>query len=387
MVGTWAQQVAMGWLVYRLTGSVWMLGLLGFASGISMLLLAPFGGVLCDLFDRRRLMYITQCLMLFQSIVLLLLVWSGIVRPWHLIILTALLGAVAAIDTPIRYSLISKLVDDRANISNAIALNSLLMNGTRAIGPAAASLLLALWGEAACFAYNAVTFLFMLYALKRMHWKEVPAPTASFQMRFFADGVKHARDNPPVWKPLLFVAIVAFTISQYPALMPAVVDTLYEGGSAELGMFLSCAGVGSVVSALVLVRWGHAADLPKIASIGGLLAGAAMTLMALIEISWLGAALMIFVGGGMIAAVASTNTWLQKSISDAYRGRIMGLFSMAAIGVQPLGSIVSGAAGSFVNIRYVLFVNGILCLIGAAIYARRRPLVINKHQQHAEGGD
>lgn len=383
MIGTWAQRIAMGWLIYRLTGSVWMLGLLGFSGGIFMLLLAPFGGVLSDLFDRRRLMFVTQCLMLIQAIALLIIVWFGVVRPWHLIFLATVLGIISAIDTPIRYSLIPRLVTDRANIPNAIALNSLLMNGARVIGPAVGSLLLTTSGETACFALNAATFVFMLYSLSRMHWIEAPASAVGSQMRFFADGIKHVRDNPLVWKPLLFIAVVSFTVSQYPTLMPAVAEIIYKGGPAELGVFLSCAGTGSVFSALLLAKWGHTADLPKIASVGGLFAGAAMVLIAFVNIPLLGAILMVFIGGGMIAAIASTNTWLQNSISEAYRGRIMGLFSMAAMGIQPLGSIVSGAIGNFVDIRCVLFLNGMLCLSGAAIYVRRRPPVI-KHVEHGD---
>jgi MFS family permease len=372
MIGTWAQRIAMGWLVYRLTGSVWMLGLLGFSSGISMFLLAPFGGVLSDVFDRRRLLFITQWLMLAQAVALVILVWSDAVRPWHLISLAILLGTISAFDTPVRQSLISQLLTNRANIGNAIALNSLLMNSARVLGPSMASVLLTAWGETACFALNAVSFFFMLYALHAMDWKQTAVHEASFQLQLFTDGAKHAWNNPALRRPLAFAAVVSFTAGQYPTLMPAIVETLYKGGPARLGVLMSCSGIGAILSALMLARHPHAADLPKFSIVGGLSAGLAMTALALVDMFWVGAALMVFVGGGMIASIASTNTWLQNTIDESYRGRIMGLFAMAAFGMQPFGSIVSGAIGTVADIRCILLVNGLLCAGGAVIYASRR---------------
>lgn len=373
MIGTWAQRIAMGWLVYRLTGSVWMLGLLGFASGISMFLLAPFGGVLSDLFDRRRLMFITQWMMLAQAVALVALVWSGVVRPWHLIVLSVLLGTISAIDTPVRQSLISKLLTNRANIANAIALNSLLTNCARVLGPAAASLLLTAWSETACFALNAASFLFVLYALHAMDWKETAMPQARFKLQLFTDGARHAWNNPALRRPLAFVAVVSFTVGQYPTLMPVIAEALFKGGPARLGILMSCGGIGAILNAFMLMRRAHAADLPKFAAIGGLLAGLAMAALALAHTFWLGAALMVFVGGGMIASIASTNTWLQNTVEESYRGRTMGLYAMAAFGVQPFGSIVSGAIGAVADIRTILMLNGLLCAGSAILYANLRP--------------
>ena len=373
MIGTWAQRIAMGWLVYRLTDSVWMLGLLGFASGISMFLLAPFGGVLSDMFDRRRLMFVTQWMMLAQAVALVILVWSDAVRPWQLIALAILLGTISAIDTPVRQSLISNLLSNRANIVNAIALNSLLMNSARVIGPTVASLLLTAWGETACFALNAASFFFMLYALHAMDWKETSLSQARFKLQMFTDGVRHARNDPALWRPLAFVAVVSFTVGQYPTLMPAIVETLYKGGPGRLGILMSCSGIGAILSALMLARHALPGDLPKFASIGGLLAGLAMAALAFTGVFWLGAVMMVIVGGGMIASIASTNTWLQNTVDESYRGRILGLFAMAAFGVQPFGSIVSGAIGEVADIGSILLLNGFLCAGGAAVYAWRRP--------------
>lgn len=371
MVGTWAQRVAMAWLAYRLTGSVWILGVLGFASGISMLVLAPFGGALCDRYDRRRLMLVTQWLMLLQALALLGLTWSGWIGAWHLVALALVLGTISAIDTPIRHTLIAKLVPERERLSNAIALNSLLMNGARVAGPAIASLLLALFSEAACFALNAASFAFMLIALHRMRWNDAAPSKQTLTLRFLADGLRYARDHAPIRRSLLFVAVVSLTVSPYTNLMPAIVGELYTQGSSALGLLLSSGGVGAVLSALMLANQRTARRMPLLGVAGAAVSGAAFGLLPLAPALWWAAGLMVLVGGGMITAVASSNIWIQHEVDESMRGRVMGLYAMAALGMQPVGSLAAGALGAAVGMPLMLVANGFACALAAGLYLRR----------------
>lgn len=374
MAGTWAQRIAMAWLAYRLTDSVWMLGLLGFASGVPMLVLAPFSGALCDLYDKRRLMLGTQALMLTQSIVLSVLVWRGSIQPWHLLALATLLGVLTAIDTPVRYALVPKLVQSD-NIANAIALNSLLMNCARVVGPGLASLLLTFTNELACFALNTASFFVMLFCLWRIRWGEAQAQGDGFRLRFFSEGLRHVAAHPGLRNPMFFAALIALTISTYPTLMPAIAMTYTPSGPKTLGVFMVCAGMGSVCSALLLARQSSfpSAHLPRIAGASGVVAGVAMTGLGFCDTVWLGSALMLAVGGGMVGAIASTNMWLQNAVTDDYRGRVMGLFAMASIGMQPLGSLASGAVGHALDMHQVLALNGAACVLGSVLYSRWRP--------------
>lgn len=369
MFGTWAQRVGVGWLAYRLTESVWMLGILGFAGGISMLLLAPYGGVLSDKYDRRKLMLLTQSLMMVQASALAVLAWLGKVEPWHLVALALFLGIVFAIDTPIRHSLIPRLVKNREQLPNAIALNSVLMNGARFVGPAVAAVVIQRYGEAFCFALNAATFVVIIYTLTRMRWDSEPARTSSTNIkRLLADGFSHARNHKPTRDALVFVAVVSFTVSQYPSIMPAIAARLYDGGPSQLGFLLSCAGIGAVCMAMVLARWSSVATLPRLSGVGAMVAGACMAALPTMKAIWFGGTLMYLLGAGLLAAIAGTNTWLQHNVHDAIRGRIMGLYSMAAFGAHPIGSMLSGAMGEWINLPFVLTLNGLVCVVAGAYY-------------------
>jgi len=372
MIGTWAQRVAMAWLAYKLTDSVWIVGVVGFAGGVSMLLLSPIGGVLSDLGDRRRLMFITQSLMLAQSIVLIALTLSGLIQPWHLVALALFLGTVTAFDTPIRISLVPGLIEDRADLPNAVALDSLLLNVARVIGPAVAGTLLATLGETSCFALNAVSFLAVLIALKCMHWKKSESRRITQPGLFFLDGLQYIRDTPAVRNALIFAAASSYLINPYSTLMPAIAAELFNGGPREIGNLLSCAGVGALLSVFCLAstRAISSSRLRWIACAGTVASGLALSLLAASGRLTIGMGMMVFVGGGMVAVAATTKMLLQWEVDEEYRGRVMGFIGVTQIGMQSVGSIGGGALAEAIGIRYALLIHGILCLAVAALYAR-----------------
>ncbi len=254
LIGTWLQQVAMGWLTYRLTGSAWLLGVVAFCGSAGILLFGTFAGVVADHVNRRRALYVTQSLMLAQAVVLALLVWSGHIAVWHLIVLALWLGVVSAFDIPLRQSLWVHLVEDRNDLPNAIALNSFLVNVARAIGPALGGLLLAVASEAVCFALNALSFLAVIVAIGRMRWAREPSPVArkGSWWASWVEGFRYVSDHGPARTLLILVALLSWTINPYSSLLPVYAKDIFGGGPQTLGFLLAAAGAGALASTLYL---------------------------------------------------------------------------------------------------------------------------------------
>ncbi|HET9047091.1 MAG TPA: MFS transporter, partial [Casimicrobiaceae bacterium] len=249
-VGTWLQQVAMGWLTYRLSGSAWLLGVVAFSANAGMLVFGTWAGVLADRVHRRRALYLTQSLMLLQAVVLATLTALGYIQVWHLIALALFLGIVSSFDIPVRQSLYVYLIDDRADLPNAIALNSFLVNAARVIGPALAGVLLAIVSEAACFALNALSFAAVIIAVARMKFPREPgaAARASGWWSSWLEGFRYASRHPPARALLALVAALAWTITPYSSLMPIYAKDVYGGGPHTLGFLLAAAGAGALGS-------------------------------------------------------------------------------------------------------------------------------------------
>ena len=366
VMGTWLQQVAMGWLTYRLSGSAWLLGVVAFCGSAGILLFGTFAGVVADHVHRRRALRVTQSLALLQAVVLAVLTWSGHIAVWHLIALSLWLGLVSAFDIPLRQSLWVHLVDDRADLPNAIALNSFLVNGARVVGPALAGLLLAAVSEAVCFALNALSFVAVIVAIGRMRWAHEPPP-AVWRGGFWAswvEGFRFVYRFAPARAMLVVVATLAWTISPYSSLMPVYAKDIYGGGPQTLGLLLSAAGAGALVSTLYLAGRATVRGLVRV------IAGAAMTtslaLAAFAYLAYLPLALvlMVAVGGGLILAAASVSTILQTIVPDRLRGRVAGFFTLAFLGMAPLGNIAAGAVADLAGVQAAFAANG---LIGAAM--------------------
>lgn len=374
LIGTWMQQVAMGWLTYRLSGSAWLLGVVAFCANIFILLLGPFAGVLADRVDRVRALYLTQTLLALQATTLAVLTWFGWVEVWHLIALATFAGVVAAFDVPLRQTLYVNLVDDRSVLPNAIALNSFMVNAARVIGPALAGALLALATEAVCFALNAFSFVAVLAALHRVHWpKTAPSASRGGFLDNWNEGARYAFGFAPIRSVLLVIAAAAWTISPYSSLMPIYAKDIYGGGPQTLGWLLSAAGAGALASTFYLAGRDTIVGLGRVIALATVTAGLALAAFAFLRVFAVGVLLMTLVGGGVILAASSTNTVLQTIVEDRLRGRVLGFFTMAFLGVAPLGNLAAGALARQFGAPATFAFNGLVCAAAGLWFWSRLP--------------
>ena len=371
-VGTWMQQIALAWLIYRLTGSPFMLGLATFAGNIPILFLAPFGGVWSDRLNRRRAMMLTQALSLLQAAVLAGLTFAGRIEVWHLLAAAAFLGVVNAFDTPLRQAFLLEMVGSRENLPNAIALNSLMMNGSRLVGPALAGAVLAAAGEAWCFLINAASYLAMLAALAAM--RLAAAPVQKNKQNWLAglrEALHFAWNFAPSRYLIGLVALVSFVATPYASLMPVFARDLLGGDASTLGLLVGASGAGAMAGVLYLAGRRGAAGLERLIAAAGFSAGIGLVLFSQSATLWLSIALLPLVGFGIITVAASVNTILQLVAPDAMRGRLVSLHIAAFLGVMPVGSLVFGLIAERFGVAATVATGGTLCLIGALWFASR----------------
>jgi MFS family permease len=370
LAGTWMQQIAMIWLAYRLSNSAAVLGMVGFASQIPILLLGPFAGVLTDRFDRRRILIATQSLAMLQAVVLTVLTWQGRVSTEWLIGLAFVLGTVNALDLPARQAFSAQLVDKREDLPNAIALNSMLMNSARFVGPALAGFAVATIGEAWCFAINAVSYFAVLLALLAIDTKPHNADGTP-AWRAFREGVAYVLGHRQIRPRLLMVAAVSFLVTPYAVLMPLFASEIFRGDARTYGLLIASAGIGSLLAGLYLASRQDTERLPRRVADAVLVAGAALSVFAVNH--WLALAfpIVMVLGFAVITIIAGSNTMIQVQVEDTYRGRVMAIFSMAFLGIAPLGSFTVGHLAHWAGVQPVLFACGIGTL-AVGLAARRR---------------
>jgi MFS family permease len=374
LIGTWAQQVAMGWLTWRLTGSPFLLGLVAFCANVGMLALGTFAGVLVDRVDRRRALIVTQSLLMMQATALAVLAWLGVIQVAHLIGLALFLSVVQTFDVVLRQSSYVRFVEDRADLANAIALNSMMVNGARVVGPAVAGLLLAVTSEAVCFAINAVSFLAVLTSLVRMHWPAEPRHASAVGWwTSYVEGARYAFGFPPSRALLGIVATLAFTIAPYSSLMPIYAQVQFAGGPHTLGFLLAAAGLGAFASTAWLAGRSSVRGLGRVIGAAGLASGLALAAFSHLGVFPLALALMVIVGGGVILAAASSNSILQTIVEDRLRGRVAGFYTLAFLGVAPLGHMTAGAVAARIGVQATFLINGLACSLGALVFLRALP--------------
>lgn len=369
LAGTWMQQIAMIWLAWRLSGSAQVLGMVGFASQIPILVLGPFTGVITDRFDRRRILVATQSVALLQALALATLTWLEQASPGWLIAMAFVLGCVNALDLPARQAFSVQLVDDRADLPNAVALNSILMNAARFVGPALAGLAVAAIGEAWCFAINAASYLAVIIALLAID-STSPTTRHSSALAAFRDGLRYARSHADIGTRLLVVAAVAFLITPYAVLMPLFASTIFHGDSRTYGFLIACAGAGSLLAGGYLASRKDTEGLSKRTMNAVLVTGVALTLFALNDRLPLAFGIVMVLGFAVILVIAGSNTLIQVSVADHYRGRVMAIFSMAFLGIAPLGSFAVGQLAHAVGVRPTLLGCGIATVL-VGLLARR----------------
>jgi len=377
MMGTWLQQVAMGWLTYRLTGSAWLLGVVAFCANVGILLFGTWAGVLADRVRRRRALYLTQSLMLAQAIVLAVLTALDQVQVWHLIALALWLGTVSAFDIPVRQSLYVYLVEDRADLPNAIALNSFMVNAARVVGPALAGLLLAVVSEAVCFGLNALSFVAVIFAVARMHFPREPGPAAraSGWWSSWVEGFRYVSQFAPARALLLLVAVLAWTIAPYSSLMPIFAKDVYGGGPHTLGFLLAAAGSGALISTAYLASRENIRGLGRVIAGSAMICGVALAAFAYMSVFPIALVLMVAVGGGVILAAASANTILQTIVDDSLRGRVAGFYKLAFLGVAPLGNLAAGALADRLSAPAAFAINGVIAMLAAGWFWRHLPTI------------
>ena len=371
VAGTWMQQIAMAWLAYKLTNSALVLGLLGFASQVPILLFAPLGGVWSDRVDRRRLMMTTQALAMLQALTLALLAWQGWATPALLLGLAFVLGCINAVDVPARQSLVVHLVSDRTQLPNAIALNSFMMNATRFVGPALAGFIVAWAGEAVCFLLNAVSYLAVLVALAALHTR--PGGGASKPaLHALREGLDYTFSHRDIRLFLLLVAAVSFLVAPYVVMMPLYARTVLAGDARTFGLLVSSAGAGSLLASLLLASRVSIDGLAQRVTLAAILAGVALALFALTRVPVLAYPILMALGFSVVLVAAGSNTLLQSWVRDDMRGRVMAIFSVAFLGIAPLGSLATGSLAHVLGIRPTLFLFGALTALAGVAHRYRQ---------------
>ena len=372
LIGTWMQRLAMNWLVYRLTGSAFLLGVVNFAGQVPTLLFAPFAGVIADNYDRHRLLVATQALAMVQAMIIAVLVLADVIVVWHLVLLSVFLGIVNAFDSPIRQSLVIDMVEEREDIGNAIALNSSMVNGARLVGPSIAGMLIATVGEGMCFLLNAISYVAVIAALMAM--TIVPKYTRSKHLRIWQawrEGLRYTLGSLPIRSVLVLVAVVSFMGMPYATLLPIFAQEILHGGAQTLGFLMAAAGIGALAGAVFLAARSAVGGLENVLVAAAAIFGMGLIAFSLSRILWVSLALMVMSGFGMMVHMAAGNTLVQTLVEDDKRGRVMSLHSMALRGMVPLGSFFAGSIASSIGAPATLILGGLCCVLAALIFASR----------------
>ena len=376
LIGTWMQQIAMSWLVYRTTNSPFLLGLIGFSSQICSLFFSPFAGVISDRWNRHRILVATQSLAMMQAFLLAALTLTGTVTVPHLIILAIFLGFVNAFDMPTRQAFVVEMVEKREDLANAIALNSFLFNSARLVGPSVAGILISILGEGMCFLVNAFSFLAVIVALLAMkaayHKKGIQETQI---LQGFKEGFTYALGFPPIRSILLFLGWISLVGTANTTLMPVFAKKILHGGPQTYGFLMAAIGAGAIIGAIFLASRRSVLGLGRIIVIASGIFGIGLISFSLSHILWLSFSVLLLVGFGMMVQMASSNTILQTMVDDDKRGRVMSLYVMAFMGMAPLGSLAGGSLAHAIGAPYTLIVGGASCLLGSFIFTKKLPMI------------
>lgn len=373
LIGYWIQMVAQSWLLYRLTGSATLLGVLAFASSLPILLLAPVAGWWADRCNLHRTMFATQVLELLQAATLAALALAGILAPWHIITLAMVMGVLVAIELPIRHAYLLELVDGKEDLPNAIALTSLMANSGRMVGPALAGVLIGVLSEAHCFLINAFTYVAVLISFLMIRVTALPRePSKQRLVAGLREGFAYSWNLLPIRALLLTLMVVALLATPYSTLMPVMVREVFQGDSRLMGWLMSASGGGAICATLYLASRSNARGLIRLIIITVLAAGTALALFANAPSVWIALPLLSVVGFGILATSVSVNTILQTIVDDDKRGRVMSLYTAAFLGVMPFGGLVAGALADLIGPRATLTIGGLSCVAAALFLARNR---------------
>ncbi len=366
LIGTWMTRLATSWLVYRLTGSALLLGIVGFVGQIPSFILAPLAGVLVDRVDRRKVLLWTQILAMLQSLALAWLTLSHRITIGEILVLSALQGIVNAFDMPSRQSFMVKMVGDRADLSNAIAINSSMANAARLIGPSLAGLLIAATNEGWCFLVDGVSYIAVIVSLflMRIEADDEPLPATSMLVQL-REGWTYVSGFAPIRTILLLFALLSLMGWPFMVLMPVFAGQVLHGGAHTLGFLSGAVGVGSLASALSMVLRRSVRGLTKMIPFAAVIFGIGLIAFGFSHSFWLSMPLMLITGFGMMQGLTASNTIVQTLVEEKMRGRVMSYYTMAFVGMAPFGSLLAGAMAHLLGAPHTVILSGVACILGA----------------------
>ena len=375
LVGTWVTRIATGWLIYRLTGSSLLLGVVGFCGQIPTLFLAPVAGVFVDRWDRHRVLIATQVLSMLQSLALAVLALAGIITVAEVLVLQLFQGVINAFDTPARQAFVVSMIEDRADLGNAIALNSSMVNASRILGPSIGGVLIAAVGEGWCFLLDAVSYLAVIASLRAMHVVPTAAAgrPATRVWEELRTGFRYVSGFVPIRTVLLLLALVSMKGMPYIVIMPAVAVKLLHGGPNTLGWLMTASGVGALGGAVYLASRASVLGLGRAIAVATTVFGAGLVGFGLSRALWLSLLILPVIGAGFMVSLAATNTIVQTITEEHLRGRVMAFYAMAFLGTAPLGSLLAGVLAERLGEPMTIMLGGFACILGAAWFASRLP--------------
>ena len=374
LIGTWLTRIATSWLVYRLTGSAALLGLIGFCGLAPTFVLAPIAGVFVDRHSRHRVIVVTQVLSMLQSFALAALALPGVITVAEVAALQLFQGVINAFDTPARQAFVVEMVEDRRDLPNAIALNSSMFNGARLLGPSIGGILIAIVGEGGCFLLDGISYLAVIASLLAMRVRPAePRPAAQNVLHELREGFRYAAGSAPIRSMLALLATVSLVGMPYAVLMPVMAAERLHGGAHTLGFLMAAVGMGALAGAVQLAMRRTVLGLGRTIVITAAIFGITLALFASSRVLWLSLPLLVMVGYSMMTQTAATNTILQTILEERMRGRVMAFYTMAVMGTAPFGALIAGALAARIGAPWTIAGGGVLCAIAAGWFALQLP--------------
>ena len=368
--GTWMQSVAQGWLVYSLTKSPFYLGIVAASAALPILLFTFLGGVVADRFPKRNILLLTQALSIVPALLLGILAHLNVVTVWHVALLAAFLGTINAFDIPVRQSFLIEMVG-KGHIVNAIALNSAAFHGARLIGPVIAGLSITYFGIPACFYINALSFVAVIIALSRMKTRGDLMVKSEGLINDFMRGIHFIKGNKKIIHVIILIAVFSFVGLPYITLLPVFAEEVFHRGARGFGFLVSASGIGALTAALGLASKGDIKNKTRFMSVAALCFSSAMIFFSISNNFYVSLVIIMFVGWGMVSYLASANSYIQVSVPDELRGRVMSVYSFVFLGTVPIGNALMGIVADKIGTTHTVTIAGMICIIASAVFAKK----------------
>ena len=374
LIGNYIQTVAQAWLVYRLTGSATLLGLVAFSGQISVFVLTPISGYVADTKSRKNILFVTQIAPMLLTFLLAMLTLTGRVQVWHVFTVAALLGVINAFDFPVRQAFVAELVT-KEDLMSAVTLNSSMINSARTIGPGIGGLLVATVGEGWCFLGNALSFVAVIIGLMMMKSEGSPRKPARHFRAGIAEAFNFARSTGPIGALLVLLGLISFMGLRYEILMPVYVREMLHGGPTEFGLLMGASGIGAIFGSIVLAALGNVRTLGDWVAFAAAGFGVSLVLLSVSHSFGASLAVMLLIGFTMVTLLDASNTLVQRIVPDELRGRMMAIWTMMLTGLAPFGSLVIGLLAQRFTARRTFAAGGMACVMGAMAFGFSLPIL------------